>query len=165
MGTTTTTTTKNPLYKDSTKPGARPRCWREHSHNSLNMEKLRRCLPEPSPVQVSIHGTGKILCMLLKEKGKPQPSYTSWNLQWWPACKICWFKTCTKGLGLTNNYLIRFKAHSIRWNSGLIGEVGPRPIGKPNANHTKGRPHGQQWMVNTKWTQWYFRGFLLNNKE
>jgi hypothetical protein len=26
MGTTTTTTTKNPLYKDSTKPGARPRC-------------------------------------------------------------------------------------------------------------------------------------------
>lgn len=45
-------------------------------------------------------------------RGKYQTCYKTFNLQWQPACIICWSNSSTK-------IVIRFKAHSVRFNSYL----------------------------------------------
>lgn len=79
---------------------------------------LRLCKLEPNIFHILsvFKNSRKELCILLEEKVNCQPSYKACALQWWSACKISWFNSGTKVVGLTSHYLTGIKAPSMRWN-------------------------------------------------
>lgn len=68
---------------------------------------------EPLPLQT---WALKVLFMLPKKRCEHKSSYKSFNLQQWPACKIHWYKSDTELMGGTNQYLIGFRAHFMKWD-------------------------------------------------
>lgn len=84
---------------------ASPHCWRQHLHNSLNMEKFCWCLDKAFIPMFHHLWYRKVPFILPKKKCKHQSRCSFFVLQWWPAWKILvqwWHKAC----GITNQCLI-----------------------------------------------------------
>jgi hypothetical protein len=54
--------------------------------------------------------------MLPEEKGKHGQNYRLFDLQWCPACKICWYVSGIKVMWAINQYLTGFNALCMRWD-------------------------------------------------
>ena len=68
--------------------------------------------------------------MLPKQTGKHQNSYEPFALQWLAVCIICWHSNSTKDKGVTNHYVIKFKA--MRWNACLTVQYNQGPDTRQN---------------------------------
>lgn len=101
--------------------------WRQSLHISLNTKKPRWQLTGV------LFATDKCSCTekdtlhaSRKERVKPQSSYKTLHLQWWPDCIICWCNTGTNTVAVTRHYLIEFKDYSTRFKSYLTLLSWPR---------------------------------------
>lgn len=70
---------------------------------------------EPSSLLSPVQGTGTYSAWHQRRKENTNQLQSLWSVMTY--CKMCHCNSKTKFLGVTNYSLIRFKRHSMRWNS------------------------------------------------
>lgn len=98
---------------------ARLYCWKKKKATQF-------IKPKVNLLESPLLWLSRMYCACCQQRKVNIKSAKTSGLKWWPACKLCQWKSCTKLLRLTNQYLTGFQVGSMRWNPHLSHHVWPR---------------------------------------
>lgn len=100
------------LCKQTGRPSFSPTYWRRKSRTGGCFHRAFR----PTDWLASVHGTGKYFAYHQRKTLNTNNVTFFFFLKLWTTCKIQSWNNVMEFVRITNQYLIEFKIHSLRWN-------------------------------------------------